>query len=75
MNNEEEVTCPVCSKKFPNLGIDQHVEKCLFLNSTPREVSKPKPSVASIFNKKQEGSPAKKLKLQEKEPPEVSDKK
>lgn len=47
MNKQEEPTenndvlsCPVCDKKFQKEVIEQHVNKCLFLNSLSSNQSK-----------------------------------
>lgn len=82
MDNTTENTesfCPICEKTFPMSEIEQHVNKCIFLNSAdseeiPKRKRSPSPVLPQNFNRKSRGpqskvdliSPSKKQKVETK---------
>lgn len=67
-DNQEEnaVPCPICNKMFEKPVIEEHVNKCLFLNSS--EGSTLKPNKVEQVNSKRNSSHLNNSSFQEKRP-------
>jgi hypothetical protein len=67
----DEVSCPVCSRVFVVTEIEEHVERCLFLNSPSSSALEPQKDATNSSTKQADTGSfllAKRAKHAEKEP-------